>query len=270
MISFFAQKALYCFGVGVFALSLTGESSQKPFAMKDWAPDGLRASQLFPNKWFIQTGGAGRKSSKGDVITGYGFRATDDCDQAPLPKARSDGYEMRYPRLHEGDLFPAFGHLYRMGRVSTGKLSRRLFGARQVAEEDIPKGIGLPLRTYVFSLSKGTVKEWQYSGTLHDHYIYVWEIARAHDAKDDKKTLRAKVGVLPKNDDSPHGRAKEIVWKWVRTGDVLQLGEHRHKVVHIVPPIDLKTPEQPHAQLVGWIELDQKPLEKAEKQKPGE
>ena len=177
---------------------------------------------------------------------------------------------MRYPHLHEGDLFPAFGHLYRMGPISTGKVSRWLFGARRVAEEDIPKGIRLPLETYVFALSEGNTGGWQHCGSLHDHYIYVWEIASPGNPKDDKQTVRAKVGVLPRNDHSPHSRAKEIVWKWVRTGDVVELGEHRHKVVHIVPPIDLKTPEQPHAQLVGWIELDQKPLEKAEKQKPGE
>lgn len=255
-----------CVFWNALAVVLPAQTSagQSPFRMEDWAPAEAGTLGLPRGRWgdvpyFSCQSGPVHELRGQPTVAGFGFMANRDCDQAPLPKAHSHGYAFHFGWLHEGDVVPLFGHLYRM--LSLNVDPPPLVGAKRLPAEEVPKGIGLRLDTYLFPLSNETYNAIWFSGTLHKHYVYVWEISPSRDKPD---LLRAKVGTLADIEKSPYhasGREKEIVWKWVQVGDHLEVGKYRHEVVRIVPPKKLPDVGGREVMMSGWIELNSKPVE---------
>jgi hypothetical protein len=224
----------------------------------DWAPENLRDRSRLRS--FSYSSGVGRDEAGQKYVFAVSLHGTIDRDDAPLPHVASHGYSLHAPQLAKGDLIFLLGQIYETAGVSTQAPFQRNSLLRRVKPEEIPVALQRRADTYVFPLRDEERKSTlQYSGTLHGHYIYVWEIKRAAAKAD---AWEARVGILKKGSESqPQDRVDDINWQTVRLDETLRIGKTRHKVVNLqplIPPDELKRGK---ARMVGWLELEAMPLE---------
>lgn len=186
------------------------------------------------------------------------------CDQwdSPWARARADGYEAEYPPLREGDIVPVGRGLYRVeGDDGTqGSVELRLLDPKEV-----PAGVNLGRNSYVYPLYEpvyvdGTLRAYPLDmGMLHDCHLNVTWIIRP------RLTPDVPVALIDVAVPSHAERTAFLKDGWmrpqtVRAGDVLKIGDFRHRVRNIVPP-------DPEHQVIGWVELDPDPLPDEPEQK---
>lgn len=151
-----------------------------------------------------------------------------------------DRYELTYPKLHEGDLFPLLGALYRVHRLSDGAGPHgegSTLEVRRVAAGDLPPGLRPQVDLY--AIPSGGILD------VDGHHIVVETIPAPTD---DQARPGARVGIY----NTYAGLAS--VEAEVHVGSILRNGGRAYKVIDIVPP------DSEH-QVVGWVELAQTPLE---------
>jgi len=168
-----------------------------------------------------------------------------------------------YPPLCEGDVVPMRGALYRVGKDKYGHFPV----LRLLDEQDVPPGVSvqrdslvLPLRepaTWKGELLKAVSLVNRHSIWLYNSPVLVKWIIRPRLAPDvPVAMIEVDRPFLP--DTSRAGQQRRSYT--VRSGDVIEIEGHRHRVRNIVPP-------DPEHQVIGWVELDPDPLPDETEQK---
>jgi len=178
----------------------------------------------------------------------------------PWERAGAEGYHVAYPPLREGDIVPVGRGIYRVEEVSSTRVTLRL---TLLDPKDVPAGVSLGRNSYVYPLYEPVASDGRAMSVsdakLHDCYLNVSWILRPRLNPD------VPVAVIdtcvPMHPERGAWKGYKIMRpQTVRAGDILKIGDFRHRVRNIVPP-------DPEHQVIGWVELDPDPLPDEPEQK---
>jgi hypothetical protein len=160
---------------------------------------------------------------------------------------------MQYPRLKQGDIVPLFGHLFRVSRLidrwpEFDAKSKDSIELERLADKEIPPDIAVRPDSFVIPL------RWQHSGgeaALHETRVDVCSIALSQQGEKKSPVAHIKITEGPDNRKVLGGEAT------LRRGDILLMGDVGHRVRNVVPRDEERG-------IIGWLELDSRPLTQAE------
>lgn len=145
-------------------------------------------------------------------------------------------YKVTFDRLHEGDLFPVLGRLYRVGHMGSedGPKGRKnaWMLAKRLDPKDVPAGVTLRAKSVVVPHTPGEFGATTFAPGPVQFVEYQSEAAGYNPP-------RARLRV-PHRDGWGEVR--------VRAGDVVLLAGMGYEVLSVTPP-DAKT------KVIGWVEL---------------
>ena len=160
------------------------------------------------------------------------------------PRGKSDGYVVEYPDLVTGDTVPLIGGFYRaLGMSGSGRGTSVVF--EKLKAHETPESWMSSKDTYVFPFGLGG------SGWLHKARF----VATIADMPEDEAPAMPAVDVKilsyyrKVNGVGVSGSGRT---QTVSVGDLIELGEFKHRVVSIVRP-------EPKKKIVGWFAVQQIP-----------
>jgi hypothetical protein len=148
-----------------------------------------------------------------------------------------------YADLEEQDILPLFGYLYRV----SGIIGDRSIGFQWVGNH-FRQGITFEPGSFPIPLCRKKLAYTFGMARLHDTDVFVEKIERREQR--DKGAAVAEIRLVP------FRRPGSVETVHVRPGDVLTIGKAAHKVRNVVP-------RDPKLHVIGWVELDPKPMEPA-------
>jgi len=154
--------------------------------------------------------------------------------------ARREFFVM-YPEVSKGDLVPVLGRVYVAAEIR-GDIRTGFLSLKRLPDEACPPGVTcgpdslhVPLR-----------KDKKGGAQIHDRSLVVESIAPA-TARGGKAIARIGFSIS----------LLRLAFADVRAGDTVLLGDHGHEILSVVPPA-------PKARIMGWVELNAKPIPKAD------
>lgn len=157
-----------------------------------------------------------------------------------------------YGELHNDDLVPVLGYVYRVKSMKQGHSGRFEYGHEVtfvwVPDSDLPRGLALGKDPVVVTLLG--------SNGVNKHALMATRIDSAHEKGSRPQAASAQLLITGPPPEEPRGKAGTGGTAKVTIGDVLLLGDLGYKVRNIVPKSD-KT------KAIGWVEFEPDSIKKA-------
>jgi len=174
---------------------------------------------------------------------GVSVRFSHDAGKT-YPRGKSDGYAVGYPDLVAGDTVPLIGGFYRVLSMSgSGRGTSVVFEI--LDSHETPESWKSSKDTYIFPLGLGG------SSWLHQACFVATVADMSGDGTPAVPAVDVKILSYYRKVNgvgvSGSGRTQTV-----RVGDLIELGEFRHRVVSIVRP-------EPKKKIVGWFAVQQIP-----------
>lgn len=183
---------------------------------------------------------------------------------------QANAYGVLYPRMDLHSLFPALGKLYCFDR-KIDRYGRARFSASRLNDDEMPSGVTLGKDAFIFPLlAHRPSSQWTSGGVTESLQIVVGAIEQNGQGEESQLTARILAGNI--HDDNFQLRLKDddkSHWQLVYVGDVVTFDpQHRYRVVNIVQPDTKGQMVRGHlCKMIGWIELDAKPLQEPDAEK---